>query len=38
VIRELERFHAVGVTHFMFRLLDHESLERFAGTVVPYFT
>ena len=37
VIRELERFHALGVTHFMFRFLDPESLERFVGTVVPHF-
>ena len=36
VIRELERFHAVGVTHFMFRFLDPESLERFVQTVVPH--
>jgi alkanesulfonate monooxygenase SsuD/methylene tetrahydromethanopterin reductase-like flavin-dependent oxidoreductase (luciferase family) len=37
VIQELERFHAVGVTHFMFRFLDIESLERFVATVVPHF-
>ena len=37
VIQELERFHAVGVTHFMFRFLDPESLERFVQTVVPHF-
>jgi alkanesulfonate monooxygenase SsuD/methylene tetrahydromethanopterin reductase-like flavin-dependent oxidoreductase (luciferase family) len=37
VISELERFHALGVTHFMFRFLDPESLERFVGTVVPHF-
>jgi alkanesulfonate monooxygenase SsuD/methylene tetrahydromethanopterin reductase-like flavin-dependent oxidoreductase (luciferase family) len=37
VIRELERFQAVGVTHFMFRFLDPESLERFVKTVVPHF-
>ena len=37
VIRELERFHAVGVTHFMFRFLDPESLERFVQSVVPHF-
>jgi len=34
---ELERFHEVGVTHFMFRFLDPESLERFVQTVVPHF-
>lgn len=37
VIRELERFHEVGVTHFMFRFLDVASLERFVKTVVPHF-
>jgi alkanesulfonate monooxygenase SsuD/methylene tetrahydromethanopterin reductase-like flavin-dependent oxidoreductase (luciferase family) len=37
VIRELEQFHEVGVTHFMFRFLDPESLERFVRTVVPHF-
>jgi alkanesulfonate monooxygenase SsuD/methylene tetrahydromethanopterin reductase-like flavin-dependent oxidoreductase (luciferase family) len=37
VIRELERFHEVGVTHFIFRFLDPVSLERFARTVAPHF-
>lgn len=37
VIRELERFHEVGVTHFIFRFLDPGSLERFVRTVVPHF-
>lgn len=37
VIEELERFREVGVTHFMFRFLDPESLERFVETVVPHF-
>jgi len=37
VIRELEQFHAVGVTHFMFRFLDPESLERFVNSVTPHF-
>ena len=37
VINELERFHAIGVTHFMFRFLDPESLEQFVKTVVPHF-
>ena len=37
VIRELEQFHAVGVTHFTFRFLDPESLERFVNTVAPHF-
>lgn len=38
VIRELERFHEMGVEHFMFRFLDLASLERFVRTVVPHFT
>ncbi len=38
VIQELERFYALGVTHFVFRFLDPESLERFVQTVVPHFT
>lgn len=37
VIQELERFHALGVTHFIFRFLDPASLERFVQTVVPHF-
>lgn len=37
VIRELEQFHEVGVTHFMFRFLDPETLERFVNTVAPHF-
>jgi alkanesulfonate monooxygenase SsuD/methylene tetrahydromethanopterin reductase-like flavin-dependent oxidoreductase (luciferase family) len=37
VIGELERFCEVGVTHFMFRFLNPESLERFVETVVPHF-
>jgi alkanesulfonate monooxygenase SsuD/methylene tetrahydromethanopterin reductase-like flavin-dependent oxidoreductase (luciferase family) len=37
VIRELERFQAIGVTHFMFRFLDIESLQRFVQTIVPHF-
>ena len=37
VVRELEHFHAVGVTHFIFRFLDPESLERFVQTIVPHF-
>ena len=38
VISELERFHALGITHFIFRFLDPPSLERFIQTVVPHFT
>jgi alkanesulfonate monooxygenase SsuD/methylene tetrahydromethanopterin reductase-like flavin-dependent oxidoreductase (luciferase family) len=37
VIQELERFCALGVTHFIFRFLDPASLERFVQTVVPHF-
>jgi alkanesulfonate monooxygenase SsuD/methylene tetrahydromethanopterin reductase-like flavin-dependent oxidoreductase (luciferase family) len=37
VIREIERFHEVGVSHFIFRFLDPESLERFVTTVAPHF-
>jgi alkanesulfonate monooxygenase SsuD/methylene tetrahydromethanopterin reductase-like flavin-dependent oxidoreductase (luciferase family) len=37
VIQELARFQAVGVTHFMFRFLDPQSLERFVQTVAPHF-
>ena len=37
VIRELEQFCEVGVTHFMFRFRDPESLGRFVQTVVPHF-
>ena len=37
VIRELERFHALGVTLFIFRFLDPASLERFVLTVAPHF-
>lgn len=38
VIQEIERFHDGGVSHFMFRFLDPESLERFVETVAPHFT
>ncbi len=37
VIQELERFCEVGVTHFMFRFLDIETLKYFGETVVPHF-
>jgi alkanesulfonate monooxygenase SsuD/methylene tetrahydromethanopterin reductase-like flavin-dependent oxidoreductase (luciferase family) len=37
VIHELEQFRAVGVTHFMFRFLDIETLEYFGKAVVPHF-
>ncbi len=37
VIREIEQFHAIGVTHFMFRFLDIPTLEYFVSHVVPHF-
>lgn len=37
VIHELEQFCALGVTHFMFRFLDIETLKYFGETVVPHF-
>jgi alkanesulfonate monooxygenase SsuD/methylene tetrahydromethanopterin reductase-like flavin-dependent oxidoreductase (luciferase family) len=37
VISELKLFQAVGVSHFMFRILDVESLQLFVSHVVPHF-
>ncbi len=37
VIQELAQFHALGVTHFMLRFLDIETLEYFGQAVVPHF-
>ncbi len=37
VIQELEAFSEIGVTHFMFRFLDIETLEYFCEAVVPHF-
>ncbi len=37
VIHELEQFRAVGVTHFMFRILDLPSLEYFVEHVASHF-
>ncbi|GCF08116.1 LLM class flavin-dependent oxidoreductase [Dictyobacter arantiisoli] len=37
VMRELEQFQAIGVSHFMFRILDVESLKHFVNAVVPHF-
>jgi len=37
VTQEIERFRALGVSHFMFRILDVESLEHFVARVVPNF-
>lgn len=38
VIQELTQFHALGVTHFMLRFLDIETLEYFGQSVVPHFS
>ena len=37
VIDELEQFRAIGVSHFMFRILDVETLRHFIARVVPHF-
>lgn len=37
VTRELEQFRAVGVTHFILRMPDVATVERFVKTVVPHF-
>lgn len=37
VTRELEQFHAIGVTHFIFRIPDLATLEHFIARVVPNF-
>ncbi|MBV9259308.1 MAG: LLM class flavin-dependent oxidoreductase [Ktedonobacteraceae bacterium] len=37
VIRELERFYSVGVTHFMFRFPDLQTLKHFVAHVAPHF-
>lgn len=38
VTQELQRFQAIGVSHFIFRFLDHETIEHFVAHVVPNFT
>jgi alkanesulfonate monooxygenase SsuD/methylene tetrahydromethanopterin reductase-like flavin-dependent oxidoreductase (luciferase family) len=38
VIQELERFRALGVTHFMFRILDVAALKHFVEHVAPHFS
>ena len=38
VIQELEQFCALGITHFMFRFLDIETLKYFGQAVLPHFT
>ncbi|GER86177.1 LLM class F420-dependent oxidoreductase [Dictyobacter vulcani] len=37
IIQELEQFRAIGVSHFMFRILDVESLRLFVARVIPHF-
>lgn len=37
VIRELEQFRDLGVTHFMFRMPDLATVEHFVEAVVPHF-
>lgn len=37
VIRELEQFCALGVSHFIFRFRDLETLEYFGQAVAPHF-
>jgi alkanesulfonate monooxygenase SsuD/methylene tetrahydromethanopterin reductase-like flavin-dependent oxidoreductase (luciferase family) len=37
VIREIEQFREIGVTHYMFRFLDVETVEHFVERVVPHF-
>ncbi len=38
VTRELERFHSLGVTHFMFRIPTLETLKHFVAHIAPHFT
>jgi len=37
VTQEIKRFQAIGVSHFIFRFLDQETLEHFVARVVPNF-
>lgn len=37
VTQELQRFRDIGVSHFIFRFLDQETLEHFVARVVPNF-
>jgi alkanesulfonate monooxygenase SsuD/methylene tetrahydromethanopterin reductase-like flavin-dependent oxidoreductase (luciferase family) len=37
VTRELARFHDIGVTHFMFRIPNLETLQYFVAHVAPHF-
>jgi alkanesulfonate monooxygenase SsuD/methylene tetrahydromethanopterin reductase-like flavin-dependent oxidoreductase (luciferase family) len=38
VMQELEQFRALGVTHFMFRILDVAALKYFVEHVAPHFS
>ncbi len=38
VTQELMRFRDIGVSHFIFRFLDQETLEHFVARVAPNFT
>ncbi len=38
VTQEIQRFRDIGVSHFIFRFLDHEAIEHFVARVVPNFT
>jgi alkanesulfonate monooxygenase SsuD/methylene tetrahydromethanopterin reductase-like flavin-dependent oxidoreductase (luciferase family) len=37
VIEEIEQFHALGVTHIIFRIPNLQTLERFVDKIVPHF-
>ncbi len=37
VTQELQRFRDIGVSHFIFRFLDHETIQHFVAHVVPNF-
>jgi alkanesulfonate monooxygenase SsuD/methylene tetrahydromethanopterin reductase-like flavin-dependent oxidoreductase (luciferase family) len=37
VTAELEQFHALGITHFMFRIPNLQTLQLFANQVAPHF-
>ena len=37
VTQELQRFQSIGVSHFIFRFLDHETINHFVKNVVPNF-
>ena len=38
VTQELQRFRDIGVSQFIFRFLDHETIEHFVASVVPNVT